>query len=326
MKKRTWITGILVSFVGLFIISNVAIAGDYPTRPVELIIAYGSGGSSSMAGRIVAGKAGEVLGEPLVVINKPGAGGTLAGRYAANAKPDGYTLFVFSSGSNGVSPAIRTNIGYKNSDFDLIGQFAVQNIAVVVRKDAQWQTLTELVDYAKANPGKLKCATVGVGSSSHFGLELFKLQAGDLQIDSVPAKGGGEMNQLLLGGHVHLATHYVAGFKGAYDAGKIRMLAMFSHKRDPSFPDVPTFTELGIPNVFVMGWYGIAVPKGLDPVILAKLRKDFDKILADAEVQKMLGRLGFTPTFRNAEDFATFEKNMAAMYRRVVKEANIQIK
>ena len=159
----------------------------------------------------------------------------------------------------------------------------------------------------------------------HF-LELFKIQAGGLKIDSVPVKGGGAMTQFLLGGHVQMATHYVAGFKGARDAGKVRMLAMFSHQRDPGLSDVPTLTELGVPNAFVMGWYGIATPKGLPPEILAKLRKDFGKILADAEVQKMLGRLGFTPIYRNAEEFAVFEKDMAAMYRRVVKEANIQIK
>jgi tripartite-type tricarboxylate transporter receptor subunit TctC len=325
MKKLLISIGLIFSIVAILAFSGPATAGEFPERPIDLIVAYGAGGSSSMGGRIIASKAGEVLGEPVVIVNKPGAGGTLAGRYAANAKPDGYTMFLFSSGSNGVSQAIRSNIGYKNSDFDLIAQFGTQNILIGVAADSPFKTLKDLIDYAKKHPGELKCANAGLGSSSNFGLELFKLQAGGLKIDSVPVRGGGKMAAQLLGGHVQLSTPHSADMKGLYDAGRMRALAVFSSKQDPDFPGVPTFEEQGVPGVWLMGWYGLAVPKGVPKEILAKLRKDFGKVASDPEIQKMLRKIGYTAIYRDHEEFGKFVKVMESMYAKVVKATGIKV-
>ena len=141
----------------------------YPTKNIELVCPYGAGGSTSMGARIIAGTLSEMIGRTVVVNNKPGAGGSIGAEYVAKAKPDGYTLFVTNSGSNGVTPAIRS-VRYKNEDFELFGQYAIQALGLVVRSDAPWKSVDELVQHAKQNPGALKFASLG---NWHIGAFLY---------------------------------------------------------------------------------------------------------------------------------------------------------
>ncbi|MBI4495476.1 MAG: tripartite tricarboxylate transporter substrate binding protein [Deltaproteobacteria bacterium] len=328
MKRSNRIAAIVSLAIGIIVLgfSPSIQSADYPTRSMELIVAFSAGGSSSMGARVIAQAASEALGKPIIIVNKTGAGGSIAGTYVARAKPDGYTLLVFNSATNGISPVIRPDITYKNSDFELIGQFGQQTPIITMRADAPWKDAREVIEYAKKNPGVLKCGNTGAGSTSQFTFELFKHEAGGLQIDSVPFKGGAESSSALLGGHIHLGVAHTADYKGLYAAGKVRVVGLASRERDPDFPGAPTFTEQGLPGVYIFSWYGIAVPAGVSPEILAKLRGTFANIIKNREVTGMLKHLGFTPVFRDAENFAKFVKEMQDMYIRVGKAAGIVVK
>lgn len=313
-------------FCMVFLGCAQAFASDqYPSKSIQLICPYGAGGSTSMGARIIAGTLSEYLGEPVVVVNKTGAGGSIAAEYVAKSKPDGYRLFIFNSGSNGVAPAIR-DIRYSNDDFVLFGQYATQMMGLIVNKDAPFNTFAEMVDYAKKNPGKLKYGTSGIGTSGHFGMELIKMYGGDLKIDQVPFKSGPEFFAALLGNHVQMGFWYQVGFKPQVKAGKVKLLAMATSERSKAFPDVPTFAELGYPEIQMSAWYGVAAPKGLPKPVYDKLQDALSKTFQHKEVKKMLAKIGYVPTYRDAKAFTEFVKDAESKYKLVAEKAKIKIK
>lgn len=304
--------------------SQGAQGAEYPTRNIELVCPYGAGGSTSMGARIIAGTLSEMLGRTVVVNNKPGAGGSIGAEYVAKAKPDGYTLFVFNSGSNGVTPATRT-VRYKNEDFELFGQYAIQALGLVVKSDAPWKSVEELVQYAKQNPGALKFATSGIGTSGHFCMELFKKVGGDLKIEHVPFKSGPEYIAALLGGHVQMGILYLVDVKGPVEAGKLRLLAAATEKRMEDYPDIPTFGEKGYPAVKMTAWYGVSAPVGLPKEVAEKLKAALAKTFQHPEVKKMLTQIGYAPVYKDPEEFSRFVKEEDNRLLRIAKEANIKI-
>ncbi len=297
---------------------------DYPTKNIELVCPYGAGGSTSMGARIIAGTLSEMLGRTVVVNNKPGAGGSIGAEYVAKAKPDGYTLFVFNSGSNGVTPATRS-VRYKNENFELFGQYAIQALGLVVKSDAPWKSVEELVQYAKKNPGDLKFATSGIGTSGHFCMELFKKVGGDLKIEHVPFKSGPEYIAALLGGHVQMGILYLVDVKGPVEAGKLRLLAAATEKRLEDYPDVPTFAEKGFPEVKMTAWYGVSAPVGLPKEVSEKLKAALTKTFQHPEVKKMLTQIGYSPIYKDPEEFSRFAKEEEKKLHQIAKEANIKI-
>lgn len=323
--KRVFILILLMVMVG-FTSNHFAVGKekDFPTKNIELVCPYGAGGSTSMGARIIAGTMSEVLGRTVVVNNKPGAGGSIGAEYVAKAKPDGYTLFVFNSGSNGVALATRS-VRYKNEDFELFGQYAVQPLALVVKNEAPWKTTSELVQYAQKNPGALKYATSGIGTSGHFCMELFKSAAGALKIEHVPFKSGPEFIAALLGGHVQMGILYLVDIKGPVEAGKLRLLATASEKRLEDYPEVPTFAEKGYPEVKMTAWYGVAAPVGLAKEVSEKLKSATAKTFKHPEVQKMLTQIGYSPAYRDGNEFAKYVKEEEKILLKVAKEANIKI-
>ena len=325
MKRRSVGTGLVVAVAVILGFASLGFPAEYPTRNIELVVAFSAGGSSSMGARVVAQGASEALGKPVVIVNKAGAGGALAGPYVAKARPDGYTLLCYNSATNGIAPVIRKDVGYKNSDFRLIAQYGVQNILIEVKKDSPFKTIHDVIDYAKKNPGVLKCGDAGVGSTSNFSLELFKAEAGGLKIDSVPFKGGAETTAALLGGHVQLAVPHSADCKAHFDSGIVRLLGVSSPERDPDFPGVPTFKEQGLPGFIIQSWYGIGAPAAVPEEIVVRLRTVFAKVIQEPEIKTMLKALGFTPVYRDAEEFAKYAKMMQDMYTRVAKIANIKV-
>jgi tripartite-type tricarboxylate transporter receptor subunit TctC len=277
-----------------------------------------------MGARIIAGTLSELLKTPVIVNIKAGAGGSIGAAYVAKAKPDGYTLFIFNSGSNGIIPVIRS-VEYKNSDFEIFGQYAANLTGLVVKSDAPWKSVQELVDYAKKNPGALKYATNGVGTSSHLGMEIFKAEAGGLQIAHLPFKSGPEVISAILGGHAQMGLFFVVDIKGAIEGGKLRILAAATEKRLDDYPNIPTFAEMGYSEVKMTGWYGIAAPKGLPQEVSTELKEALYKTFQHPEVVKMLALLGFTPAFKDAEQFKKFVSEEEAKFRKIAKEANIKI-
>jgi tripartite-type tricarboxylate transporter receptor subunit TctC len=323
MRKKL-LFGLVVACCALVMALQADGKENYPTKNIELVCPYGAGGSTSMGARIIAGTLSEMIGRTVVVNNKPGAGGSIGAEYVAKAKPDGYTLFVTNSGSNGVTPAIRS-VRYKNEDFELFGQYAIQALGLVVRSDAPWKSVDELVQHAKQNPGALKFATSGIGTSGHFCMELFKKAGGDLKIEHVPFKSGPEYIAALLGGHVHMGILYLVDIKGPLEAGKLRLLAPATEKRLEDYPNVPTFGEKGYPEVKMTAWYGVSAPVGLPKEVSEKLKISLAKTFQHPEVKKMLTQIGYAPVYKDAEEFSRFVKEEESKLTQIAKEANIKI-
>jgi tripartite-type tricarboxylate transporter receptor subunit TctC len=216
-------------------------------------------------------------------------------------------------------------VRYKNEDFELFGQYAIQALGLVVRSDAPWKSVDELVQHAKQNPGALKFATSGIGTSGHFCMELFKKAGGDLKIEHVPFKSGPEYIAALLGGHVHMGILYLVDIKGPMEAGKLRLLAPATEKRLEDYPNVPTFGEKGYPEVKMTAWYGISAPVGLPKEVSEKLKTSLAKTFQHPEVKKMLTQIGYAPVYKDAEEFSRFVKEEESKLTQIAKEANIKI-
>jgi tripartite-type tricarboxylate transporter receptor subunit TctC len=306
----------------VFGLAASGMADDYPNRPIRLVVPWGAGGSSSMSARIMAQPYAQILDEAMVIVNKPGAGGSLGAVFAKKARPDGYTLFHFNSGSNGVA-LLRPNVGYTNDDFHLIGQYAEGQAALAVKADAPWKTVQELVDYAKENPGKLKYGG-GVAGTARFAAELFKAEAGGLDIPRVPAKSGAAVNQLLLAGNVDLCCAPATDLRGLVDSGQVRFLAFCNEERSKDYPDVPTFKEAGYPGIVISTWYGLAAPLGIPEDVSTILQETLAKIMQDQAVHERLENLGYTPSYRNTHDFGVFVKDMERLYQKIAKSAGIE--
>ena len=299
------------------------LAAEYPTKPIELICPFGAGGPVSLADRILADKLSEILKQPVVTVHKAGASGAIAAAYVAKAKPDGYTLFDFTSASNGTVLALRSDVSYSNADFELLGQYGTHFLALVVKADAPWKNVKDVVEYAKKNPGVLKFGSSGVGTTLQFGMELFKIAAGGLKIDHIPFKSAPEINAALLGGHIQLGTFTWGTSKALYDAKEVRVLAVTMPTEE--LPGIPTFAQEGYPEINLAAFYGLAAPKGLPEDVSKKLKEACAIVFQDDKTKEMLRNIGLTPDYKNAKEFALFVEDRLQLFKRIAKEANIQL-
>jgi tripartite-type tricarboxylate transporter receptor subunit TctC len=309
-------------FASLALAGAVRAADVYPTRPIELVV-HRNGGSTWAGARIIADALSRALSSPVVVVPKPAGAGTVAPAYVAHAAPDGYTLFVVNSGTNGTMPVIL-NVSYKNSDFDYYALYATQPMVLVVKADSPFKTIGDLVDAAKQHAGKLVYSTSSYGAQSHFVMEMFKLSAGRLEIDQVPYKSAPESVAALLGGFVDVASTYLADVKGQIDAGSLRILAVPEERRIAAYPDVPTFAEAGYPDVVSTAWFGIGAPKGLPKPIADKLVSALDKVIHQPDVERQLTMIGYTPAYMDFSAFTKFVNDQERSFVRIANDANIK--
>jgi tripartite-type tricarboxylate transporter receptor subunit TctC len=309
-------------FVSLALTVNARAIDSYPSRPIELIV-HRSGGSTWAGGRIIADALSRALNSPVVVVPKPAGAGTVAPAYVAHAAPDGYTLFVVNSGTNGTTPVIL-NVPYKNNDFDYYALYGTQPMVLVVRADSPFKTLRDLVETAKQRPGRLFYSTSSFGAQSHFVMEWLKLSAGHLKIDQVPYKSAPESVAGLLGGFVDVASTYLSDVKGQVDAGSLRILAVPEVKRLAEYPDVPTIAESGYPDVISTAWFGIGAPKSVPKPIADKLKSELDKVIHEPDVEKQLTTIGYTPVYMDSAKLTQFVNDQEAIFARIAKEADIK--
>ena len=280
-----------------------AARAEYPDRSIQLVIGFDAGGSEDLRARALVSKLGEVLGQPVVVVNKPGASGSIALSLVAKAKPDGYTL-----GSASASPVLfvphMQKVEYNPlTDFTYICGSAVQPLGIVVRSDAPWNTFNELVEFVEKNPGKLKYGTFGIGGGAHVYMELVG-KSRNLNWVHVPFKGDQPTVNALLGGHIPVAVS-PSTFVPHVKAGKLRLLAMATETRSSAFLQVPTLKELGFNLDFrafgdVLGYLG---PKGLPPGIVKKLEDAFKKAVESPEFQQIMENLTNDRRYRDSQDF-----------------------
>jgi tripartite-type tricarboxylate transporter receptor subunit TctC len=295
----------------------------FPSRPIELIV-HRSGSSTWIGSRIIAEGLSASLGSPVVVIPKPEAGGSGAPNYAARAKPDGYTLFIVNSGTNGTMPLIM-NVRYKNSDFDYYALYGTQPMVFAVKSDSRFKTVKDLVDEAKQNPHKLLYSTSSFGSQSHFVMEMFKLAAG-VKIDQVPYENAPESVTGLLGGFVDVASSYLVDVKGQVDAGALRILATPEEKRIPEYPNAPTFAESGYPSVMTTAWFGVGAPRGVPKPIADKIKTHLERVINDPVIKQKLVAIGYTPAYMASAEFTKFAEQQQALFAETAKDARLEVK
>jgi tripartite-type tricarboxylate transporter receptor subunit TctC len=298
-----------------FLICASALAGDFPDKPLELVVPFVAGGSSDLMCRTMVARAAPILNnQPVVVVNKAGAGTVAASKYVLDGKNDGYTLYNISTSSMMVAPLVhKTNFSWR--DFIGLGQVISEGDALFVRTDTPYTTMDKFLEYAKQNPGKIKYATSGAGGSSHLSMEGLAAVKG-ISIKHIPTKGNAETVAAILGGHVTVAAGNPVAFRPHEDAGKLKCLAQFGHKRDMNFvPNVPTFKEQGI-DVVVDLWRWIVVPKGTPPERVKILSAALKNILHDKPTVAAMEKIGCFVSYLPPEDY---EKTMKASEETITK-------
>ena len=267
-------------------------AQDYPKGPVQIVIPFGPGGLTDIFWRSISEFLGNNIKGTIVLVNKPGAGGVVGTSFGLNSKPDGYTLVSANSDPLSMSPVFTPNVPYNpDKDVTYIAKLAAFAFTISVRSDSPFKTIEEVVAFAKANPRKLKCAVMGIGSTPHIILEVFNRDA-KIEIVPIPFDSGGESITNLLGGHTDLCVNSLPSTKPHILAGKARVLAFCSPKRLLDFPEVPTMTEKGYRKSSIATGVGLAGPKGLAATIVNQWEVAIDRTLKDPNVIAIIEKLG----------------------------------
>jgi tripartite-type tricarboxylate transporter receptor subunit TctC len=306
----------------LLLAATMASAQDFPSKPVRLIIGFPPGGSNDVLARNVAPRLGEILGNQVVVENRPGANATIATEYVAKSVPDGHTIMIGSSSPLVISPFTYSKLGYDTTrDFIGIAQIALTPELGAVHPSVPARSLKELVDLAKRQPGKLNFASSGNGGLPHLALELFKSLA-KINIQHVPYKGAGPAAVDLVGGHVE---GMIIDFPALYPhvkAGKLRPLFLAAEKRIGLLPDTPTSAEQGYPGLIAVNWFAVLAPVKTPRPVVDKLYASFVKTMATAEVRERLLAVGVeTQVSASPEAFSTFLRAELAKWSKVAKES-----
>lgn len=298
-------------------------APDYPSRPLRQIVPFPPGGGVDIVTRIVGAKWSEFLGQPILVENRPGAGGTVGADAAAKAAPDGYTLFSCGVASHGVSPALYHKLPFDHiRDFAPISMIGKTPNVLVVHPAVPVNSLREFIDYSRASPGKYNYASPGYGTSPQMTMELFKLTTG-INVVHVPYKGGAPALSDVMGGQVMGMFGNLPEQLAAIRSGKTRALAVSTLQRSPQLPDVPTVAESGFPGFEVTVWYAACAQSAVPRPILAKLSATLTRTLNLPEVRARLAEATIDVTPGTPEDLAAFIRVETEKWTRVVKDANI---
>ncbi len=296
-----------------------AIAADFPTKPITLVLGFAPGGPSDVMGRILARKLEQVVGQPVVIDNRAGAGGNLAGEFVARATPDGHTIMLGTNGILAVNASLYRKINYDPAkDFQPITLVGEQPNIIYVHPSVPATTLAELVAYAKANPDKLNFASGGNGTSAHLAGELLKTEA-KFSMVHIPMKGTGPALQNVLAGHVQIGISSIAPVIAHIQSGALRPLAVTSLKRSGPLPAVGTIAELMIPGFEATSWHGIVAPAGISKDITATLHRAMMTTLHDAEVRKRLDGLGIDIIANTPEQFASYIKAEVPKWAAIIK-------
>ena len=301
---------------------GMAAAQTYPARPVRLIVAFAPGGAADIIGRIIAAQLSEQVGEQIVVDNRGGAGGVIGTEIMVKAKPDGYTLLLFSS-AHAVNPSLYKLPYDPVRDLIPIARMAVAPSALVVHPSVPVNSVKDLVALAKKNPGKLDFASGGVGSFTHLATELFRTLTG-IDFVIVQYKGVGPAVTDLLGGHTQASISTLSAFMSQINAGRLKVLGIGGSKRSVVLPDVPTITEAGVPGYEASPWFGIAAPAGTPKAVIDKLSKDLSTVATAADAKKRLLDQGAEADYLGPAEFAPFVAAEMAKWARVVKQGNIK--
>ncbi len=279
-------------------------AASYPTRPIRVVIAQGPGSSIDTMSRVVFNKMGELLGQQMIMDNRVGAGGTIGGGIVAQSEPDGYTLFAAATASQVIGPQV-----YKSTrkydpfkDFQPISQFAITQNVLVVNPKTPFNSVQDLIAYARANPGKLNWSNAGSGFQSHLAGVLFTQLAG-IEVLHVPYKGAGPSLAAAISGESQITFVPAPSVMGHVRAGRLRALAVGDAKRSAIAPELPTVSESGVPGFDLVGWAGLMAPRGVPKSTLSKLSATLHKAVNDPETNAAMKKAGAEPLVGTSREF-----------------------
>ncbi|MDB5619714.1 tripartite tricarboxylate transporter substrate binding protein [Tardiphaga sp.] len=305
--------------------AEVALAQDFPTRQVKIVVPAAAGGPTHITAQLLAEKMQVSLGQPVVVEPRPGAGNNLGAEYVAKSEPDGYTLLLATTGTHAINQTL-----FKKLPFDPIKDFAPVSLVVqyplmlVVNPDLPVHSVKELIEYARKNPGKLNRASGGNGTSMHLSGELFVKQA-NIDAPHIPYKGSAPALNDLMGGHVQLMFDSMITTMPLVEGGKVRALAVTGKKRSPLLPNIPTLAESGLPEYEATGWTGIVVPAGTPPAVIAKLNASIVKAIKSPDMQEAFAKQAAEPIGSTPEEFAAFIRSETDKWGKTIRAAGISV-
>lgn len=297
---------------------------SWPARPVRLVVGLAPGGGTDLQARLFAQKLSENFGRPFVVENRTGAGGTVAYAQVAKSAPDGYTLMGITSGFT-ITPSIYSKLTYDpQKDFAPVSLVVQAPFLLLVHPSLPARTVKDLIALARARPGMLDAGTAGYGSSTHMAFEQFRVIAG-VKITAVPYKGTGPALVDAIAGQVHMLFGNVLSTFGYVKAGKLRVLGVSTAKRSAALPDVPTIAESGLPGYEDSTWFGVLAPAGTPPAVISRLNTELVKISRSPDVVERVATDGGEPVGSTPEQFARQIATDIARWRKVVKQAGINL-
>ena len=311
--------------VGCAVVSLGAGAQSYPDRPLRVIVGVPAGGTPDVMARTVTAGMSKILGQPLVMDNRGGAGGLIGTEVAAKAAPDGYTLLVSSPGPLTILPHMQKKIAYDPlRDFVPIGLIASNPFLLIVHPSVPAKTLKDLIAHAKVQPGKLNYASAGNGAANHLAMEHFKSMAG-VNITHVPYKGAPQAVSDVLAGHMNMMFNSIPPVLAHIKAERFRALGVGGAKRSPQLPDVPTIGEAGVPGYEAITWFGMLAPAKTPKAILARVSEAFTKTISAPELRAQLETQGAEPGSGNAQEFGALIRREYERYAKVVRTSGAKI-
>jgi tripartite-type tricarboxylate transporter receptor subunit TctC len=315
---------VLITLAVCFFPSQSALAQNYPSKPVRLLVAFSAGGGGDNVVRPLVQKLNESLGTPVIVDNRGGGGGMIGANIVAKAAADGYTLLVSTAATHATGPQLYKNVPFNAlRDFDPITLLVTSPSLLAVSNNVGFKNVKELVDAAKASPGKFSYASGGPGSPPHLATELFNSIAG-INLLQVPYKGGGESVPALMGGEIDVHFFGIATAMPYLKGGRFRTLAVAADTRWPDLPNVPTFTESGYPQYKNANWYGLSAPAGTPKAIIARLNKEVLQALAASDYRERMRLMGAIPVGNSPQEFAAFIRSEYERYGKLIKALGLR--
>ncbi len=310
------------SFAAIVAAVNPAHA-SYPDHQVTIVVPYPPGGTTDLLARLVAMKLTDSLGQTFIVENKPGASGQIGSSYVARAKPDGYTLLMGTINTHGINEAMYKKLSYRTvEDFSPVIVVAETPNVMIANKNAPFKTFPEFLDYARKHPGEVSFGSTSVGGSPHMAGELLKAEAG-IDMLHVPYQGGGPMINDVMGGQIPVGFDNLPSSAGHIAAGSLRALAVTSSQRWPSFKDVPTIAESGVPGYELSAWFGLLAPAGTPTDVVNKLNTSIATALEEKDVAQKLAGMGAQPVKNTPAQFAERIRAEVKRWADVVKRNGI---
>lgn len=313
------------SLLFTLLVTSTAAFAAFPDKPIRVVIGFPAGGPLDQHARLLTEKLQAVLGQPLIIDYKSGAGGTVGAQDVMKAAPDGYTLMLANTGVMVINPALYSKLPYATlKDFTPIARTAMQPLALLVNPKLPVSTLKEFIDYSRARPGQVNYGSAGNGGISHLVPEMFKNATGLFMVH-IPYRGSAPAFTDLMGGQVQFMGESIPQAAAYHKQGKVRALAVTSKERNPALPDVPTVIESGIKGFEVVGFYGFLAPAGLPKDITAKLSDAFKQVMNSPEIKTRMVMQGADPAFLGSDEFAQFLSLEMPRWADVVKKSGAKL-